>query len=418
MTFPSIERKAKRLRIYIGDSDQWRGKPLYSVLLEQLKKEGLAGATVIRGVASFGAHSRIHTASILSLSADLPLVIEVVDSAEKIQQALETISPMVREGLITLEDVEVLSYTHRFLRPLPADRHVREIMTKDPVTVRADQPLIEAWQIMLDQNIKALPVVDAGGHVIGLLTHEDLLDRAGLNARLAVAQKLDEESLQAEMDILRQSGKQVGDVMSQPAITIHQDEPVGLAAERLVKQGITRMPVVDEKGNLVGMVSRLDVLRLVMDIPEKEHPQAQTRAAGRLAGEVMSKEVPFVRENTDLAGIIASFLSSGEHRVIVVNDADQPVGLISDSDVVGRIQPAHRRGVLGALRGLVSAPAISVTAQEIMSPGAETITADTSVVEAVRRMVSSQRKWLVVVDETSKPIGLIDREIALECLIH
>jgi CBS domain-containing protein len=418
MTFSSIERAAKRLRIYIGDSDQWRGKPLYSVLLEQLKKEGLAGATVIRGVASFGAHSRIHTASILSLSADLPLVIEVIDSAEKIQHAIETISPMVREGLITLDDVEVLTYTHRFLHPLPADKHVREIMTKGPVTVRADQPLIEAWQTMLDQNLKALPVVDPNGQVVGLLTHEDLLDRAGLNARLAVAQKLDEASLQTEMDILRRSGKQVADVMSQPVITIHQEDPIGLVAERLVKQGITRMPVVDEKGDLVGMVSRLDVLRQVMDVPEKEHPQVQTQGVGRLAGDVMSKEVPIVPENTNLPGIIGSFLSSGEHRVIVVNDAGQPVGLISDSDVVGRIQPAHRPGVLGALRGLISAPAITVTAREIMSPGAEIVSAGTTVVEAIRRMVTSQRKWLVVVDEAGKPIGLIDREIALESLIH
>ena len=122
MAFSPIGRNAKRLRIYIGDSDQWRGKPLYAALLEQLKKEGMAGATVVRGVASFGAHSRIHTASILSLSTDLPLVIEVINSPEKIQQAVESISPMVREGLITLEDIEVISYTHRFLRPLPADK--------------------------------------------------------------------------------------------------------------------------------------------------------------------------------------------------------------------------------------------------------------------------------------------------------
>ena len=418
MEFSSIERHAKRLRIYIGDSDQWRGKPLYAVLLEQLKREGLAGATVIRGVAGFGAHSRIHTASILSLSTDLPLVIEVIDSLEKIQHALETISPMVREGLITLEDVEVLAYTHRYLRPLPADRRVHEVMTKDPVAVQADQPLVVAWEKMLDQNLKALPVVNEQGQVVGLLTHEDLLDRAGLNARLAVARQLDEETLNAEMEILRNSGKRVGDVMSQPVFTIYPEESLGLAAERLVKHGITRLPVVDENGRLVGMVSRLDVLRQVMDIPEKEPQPNPQRASGRQAGEVMSQAIPLVGEDMDLSGVIASFLSSGEHRVIVVNVAGQPVGLISDSDVVGRIQPGQRRGVLGALRGLISPPPISVSAREIMSPGAETIPAGLSVVEAIRRMVHSQRKWLVVVDDAGQPIGLIDREIALESLIH
>jgi hypothetical protein len=92
MPLAPIQGQAKRLRIYIGDSDLWRGKSLAAVLLEQLKKEGLAGATVFRGVAGFGAHSRIHTAAILDLSTDLPVVIEVIDTPEKIQHALETVS--------------------------------------------------------------------------------------------------------------------------------------------------------------------------------------------------------------------------------------------------------------------------------------------------------------------------------------
>jgi len=82
MTFSPLGRRAKRLRIYFGESDQWRGRPLYLALLDALKKQGLAGATVVRGVAGFGAHSRIHTASILRLSEDLPVVIEIVDTDE------------------------------------------------------------------------------------------------------------------------------------------------------------------------------------------------------------------------------------------------------------------------------------------------------------------------------------------------
>lgn len=418
MAFTSIQGNAKRLRIYIGDSDQWRGRPLYLVLLEHLKKEGLAGATVYRGIAGFGAHSRIHTTAILDLSVDLPLIIEVIDTPEKIDRALETTSPMVREGLITVEGVEVISYLHRFLRPLPSDLPVHEIMTKDPVAVRGDQAVLLAWEKMLKQNIKALPVVDENDQVIGLLTHEDVMERAGLNARLAVAQKLDEESLAAEMEILRRSNLTVKDVMSQPAITIHRDDPIGLAAERLVKNSITRLPVVDAGGKLAGMVSRLDILRQVMDVPGKAEKQAPEPGAGRTAGEMMAKEVPVVQEETDLAGVIASFLSSGEHRVIVVNAGGLPVGLISDSDVVGRIQPAHRKGILGALRGGRNLSDVSVTARELMSPGVETISRETTVVEAVRKMLRASRKWLVVVDDQGRPVGLVDREIALEALIR
>jgi len=418
MTFTSIQGNAKRLRIYIGDSDRWRGRPLYAVLLEHLKKEGLAGATVYRGVAGFGAHSRIHTSAILDLSTDLPLIIEVIDAPEKIALALETISPMVREGLITVEGVEVISYTHRFLRPLPSDRHVHEIMTRDPIAARADQSILSAWEIMLRQNIKALPVVSEGNLVVGLLTHEDFMERAGLNTRLAVAQRLDEKTLAAEMNTLRDSPLTVVDIMSQPPVTIHLDDPVGLAAERLVKHSITRLPVVDENGMLTGMVSRLDILRLVMDIPEKPQKKMGDQGNGRLASEVMEKEVPVVGNDADLAEVIASFLSSGEHRVIVVNPEGYAVGLISDSDVVGRIQPVHRKGILGALRGKQAVPDISITAGELMSPGVETISGETTIVEAIQTMLAAGRKWLVVIDDQGKPVGLIDREIALEALIR
>lgn len=108
---------AQILSIYIGESDKWRGAPLYAAILETLKKEGIAGATVIRGVAGFGAHSRIHTAAVLRLSEDLPLLIQVVDSPEHIQRAIDLTLDMVREGLVTIQPVEVIRYTHRDKTP-------------------------------------------------------------------------------------------------------------------------------------------------------------------------------------------------------------------------------------------------------------------------------------------------------------
>jgi CBS domain-containing protein len=418
MAYRAIEPNAQRLRIYIGESDQWRGKPLYAVLLETLKREGMAGATVTRGVAGFGAQSHIHTAAILRLSEDLPLIIEVIDSPTNIQHALERISPMVREGLITLDEVKVISYTHRYLRPLPADRLVEEVMSREPVAVQADQTALEAWKIMLDKSLKALPVIDSEGRVTGLLTNEDLLDRAGLSARLAVAQKVDEATLNEEINTLRQSNLRVQDIMSQPVITIHPDDSIGLAAGRMVSNKITRLPVVDPSGRLVGMISRLDILRQVMDIPAATGKSAVPKEAGVLVREVMVEPVPLVNEETDLAGLVAAFISSGEHRLIVVNGEGKPVGLISDSDVIGRIQPHHRRGVLGALRGRTAPPDVNIPARELMSPGAETIPGDTTIVEAIRRMISNHRKWLVVVDDQGNPLGMVNREIVLESLIR
>ncbi len=101
------------LRIFIGSSDHWHGKSLYQALVEEAKKQGLAGVTVLQGVMGYGAHSRIHTARLVDISPDLPIVVELVDDEAKIQAFLPTVHEMVREGLVTLEAARVLLYRHR-----------------------------------------------------------------------------------------------------------------------------------------------------------------------------------------------------------------------------------------------------------------------------------------------------------------
>jgi len=105
-----IEGEGKLLRIFVGESDRWHGKPLYQAIVERVRQEGLAGATVIRGIEGFGADSRLHTARILRLSEDLPVVVEIVDSAEQIERILPVLDEMVGEGMVTVERVEVIAY--------------------------------------------------------------------------------------------------------------------------------------------------------------------------------------------------------------------------------------------------------------------------------------------------------------------
>ncbi len=105
-----LEGQGKLLRIFIGESDHWHGKPLYAAIVERLREQGLAGATVIRGIEGFGAKSHLHTSRLLRLSEDLPLVIEVVDLEERIRSVLPMLDEMVTEGMVTLETVEVIAY--------------------------------------------------------------------------------------------------------------------------------------------------------------------------------------------------------------------------------------------------------------------------------------------------------------------
>ena len=105
-----LEGEGTLLRIFIGESDTWHGKPLYQAIVERVRAEGLAGATVVRGIEGFGADSRVHTSRILRLSEDLPIVVEIVDTAERIDAVLPILDEMVDEGMVTLERVRIVAY--------------------------------------------------------------------------------------------------------------------------------------------------------------------------------------------------------------------------------------------------------------------------------------------------------------------
>jgi PII-like signaling protein len=111
------------MRILIGESDKYQGKPLYEALLERFRKNGLAGATVLRGVAGYGASSVMHTDKILRLSLDLPLIIEVVETEEAIQAILPDLDEMIGGGLITLERARVIMYRPGNVRPSQQEMH-------------------------------------------------------------------------------------------------------------------------------------------------------------------------------------------------------------------------------------------------------------------------------------------------------
>jgi len=105
-----IPREGKLLRVFIGEQDKWQGKPLHEAIVQLARKQGLAGATCLKGFLGYGAKSHLHTAKLLRLSEDLPIVIEIVDSEEKIREFLPQLDGMISDGLVTLEKAEVLVY--------------------------------------------------------------------------------------------------------------------------------------------------------------------------------------------------------------------------------------------------------------------------------------------------------------------
>jgi CBS-domain-containing membrane protein len=204
--------------------------------------------------------------------------------------------------------------------------------------------------------------------------------------------------------------------MTAPAITVGGKDTMGLAAGRMAKHNLKRLPVVNEEGELVGVLSRLDILRLIATAKQPKLPVQTTAGLVRTVQDVMRAEIPSVRAYDDLQTVVDALCEYDSQKLVVVDEAGRPVGLISDSDVVSRIQPSEQRGVLKALRRKATSPRIKVRADELMSPGVITAAPDLPVVEAARQMLAEGRKWIVVVDACGQAVGLVDREILLQSI--
>jgi predicted transcriptional regulator len=204
--------------------------------------------------------------------------------------------------------------------------------------------------------------------------------------------------------------------MTQPVVTVLADEPLGLATSRMVKSGLKRLPVVDNEGKLVGILSRLDILQQVANSQSVFPSASLHKGAIKTVEDVMSTNIPMVNQDDDLSAIIDKFAKTDSHRLIVVDSGGKAIGLISDSDVVARVQPAKRRSILDAFRQIGKPPAGKETAFDLMSPGPLTGAPDLPVVDAIKMMLEKTWKWLVVVDDKGKPLGLVDRQIMLEAI--
>ncbi|MCK6627609.1 MAG: DUF190 domain-containing protein [Anaerolineae bacterium] len=413
---------AQKVTIYIGESDKWGRKPLYAAILELLKKEDCAGATVTRALAGFGAHSRIHTATITDLSADLPLIIEWVDNPARVERVMPRLKEMVVEGLITVHEVEVITYSHRRLRELPAEAPVRDVMSREVHKVQANTPLAEAVELLLDKVYRALPVVDQEGRIVGILTDGDLLDRVDLLA-VSVQKELNEAEIAQELHRLRQTHQMVGEYMTPDPITVTDDTTIAQAVNVMVEHDIKRLPVVDAQRKLAGMVSRVDVLRALAQPPVAESPRKSPPPGQHVrVGEVMMTNVPTVKLDASLAEIVSLLVSHAQRRVIVVDEQRRVVGIITDGDLIKRATAEERRGIIQSLtRRLPLSQADSLhlsqrTAAEVMTGQVITVSSDTSLPEALRLLLTHQIKRLPVVDDEDRLVGLVGRGGILQAL--
>jgi CBS domain-containing protein len=398
------------LRIYCGESDRIDGRPAHEVLVEIARRHGAAGATVLRGVLGFGAGSLVHTAKLLRLSEDLPMVVEIVDRPERIEALLPRIEAAAKGGCITRQSLR--AHFHCPVR-------VHEVMAADVATVKLNTPLPEVVDLLLARGVKAVPVLDADGRVAGIITGGDLLTRGGLDARLSLQQSLPEEARREERGKL--SGRTAADVMTAPVATIDQKAGLREAARLMIKKGLKRLPAVDEAGELVGIVSRADILRSAASLaPAAQALPRFTAGLFQLARDVMFSDVPTAAPDAPLSEIVAKILASPLRRVVVTDASGKVLGIVVDGDLLSRCGPGRKKGILQALFGLGGdegeAACPSGTAAEVMERNVNTVPEDAALMDVLQKMLSCRCKRLVVVDDDFRLLGMVDRDAVLRVI--
>ena len=424
--------KGRQLTIYIGESDLHHHQSLYMAIVEMLRREGLGGATVTRGIAGFGMSSVIHTSAILRLSMDMPIVITVIDRPERIERILAPLVELAPNSLITAHDVEVVHSGFAVREGLP-DIKVAEVMRSEVVTVEPDSPLTAVVELLIDKDFTAVPVVDEARRVVGMVSDSDLLTRGGMSVGLSLKRASDAEFVRQLHSEIENRGRRVAEVMTREVVTIAPDSSIGAAARAMVQHHLKRLPVVDGQGRLVGIVGRLDLLNMIAaaHLPEW-HPEARrpvAAGAGTLVRDVMNREAATVPESASLGEILELLVTSAHKRVVVIDPARHVAGIIADSDLVSRVSRESRPGLVEMLMARVPIERISAvsrrrltklrgrSAAELMTREVVTLHEEMPVASALALSAERHVKRLPVVDASGALVGIVGRSELLRALL-
>ncbi len=421
--------KAKRIRIYVKESDVIGHRPAPYAILEWLRREGAAGATLIRASAGIGASGNLNVDVMPEIAPHLPVIVEWIDAPDRVERLLPELKKIVGRGLITAEDTEIVLYKPHGVRSLPETVTVGQVMSRDVVSVSPDTPLREVVGLVEGKAYRAVPVVE-DGRPVGMITNQDLVERGGLLARVELLGSLsDAERLSA----LQQLGARTArEVMTPDPVTVVEATPVASVAEAMAHRRLKRIPVVDPDGKLIGIVSRLDLLRTVAEAFQAKPEEARP---GGLRGDlplsrVMRKDVPVVHPDTPIQEVLQAVVATRLNRAVVVDAGRRVVGIVTDEELLDRVTPAMRTGALRALMHRLPFSHVGQAEREAehharARSAADLMVAEVAVVrqdrplrEAIAPMMKAPHKLVAVVDELGRLVGALDRADILRGLVQ
>jgi CBS domain-containing protein len=288
--------------------------------------------------------------------------------------------------------------------------------------VRPDTPLAEVVELLVRRRLKAVPVLDEG-RVAGIITGGDLLQRAGMGLRLSVPRSLPPAELAAQLQELAAQQKTAADVMRRPVIAVRADARVSDAVALMTRERVKRLPVVDERGTPVGIISRLDVLAAAAaGAAGAEALPALQPGAGQVARDVMFRDVSTVSPDASLSEVVDRLLATPLRRVVVVDEARRVLSIIVDDDLLARVRgaipPRAWSALLGRLaRGSAEPLDLAGRAADVMERQLYTVPEDAALADVLRIMLEHRVKRIVVTDAQGRLVGMVDRAALLDTIL-
>ncbi len=421
--------RARRVRIYINEGDHVGRVPTHVAVMRFLRKEGAQGATVFRGVEGFGAAGEVHLSHLVDVAGKLPLMVEWIDQAERVERLMPQLQALVRHGFITADETEIMLYEPHPVRALASTVTVDDVMSREITSVEPTAPVRRVVELILGRPYRAVPVLEKG-RVVGIITGSDLVERGGLGVRLELLPRLAKPELRRQLEALSGQAATAADVMTPRPDCVDPSTPLPDVALLMVRHRLKRLPVVDDAGTLVGMVSRYDLLRSAAG--GYELPDAAPRELGLAAdaplSNVMRRDVPTVHPDTPLPETMQAMVSTRLNLAVVVDEHRRVVGLVSDGALLERLTPALHPGVLRSLmlrlpmahtrseEAEAAAHARAQTAGGLMTGNVPVAPENTRLSDAIALMLRDHGKILAVTGTDGALVGIVDRADCLRGL--
>jgi CBS domain-containing protein len=416
--------KYKIIEIFTSEDVKWQGQSIYSAIVDYVNGLKIAARTIVtRGIEGSYESGEVATGRVEVLSYNMPVRIAVILPARELDHVLLKIQEMVTDGIVAVRDQDVIF--HKTSGVLMSKHTlVREIMTESPEKVEVATPVSEVARLLLSSTFTGVPVVDKENHPVGVIAQGDLIYKAEMPIRLGL---LAGSNRQAEEILDGLALKKAGEIMTQPAIVINQDRSATEAVHLMLAKNVKRLVVINDEGELTGILSRLDVFHTILrECPDWRAFQNKDIQVENLkfVSDIVRRDSFTVLPDTPVHEVIRVIDCNDIERVCVVDKEGHFLGLISDKDLliafvdrhpgiwdylISKIPFTERGRRYRELQEHLQAK----TASEVMKTNVMTIKENAPLEEAIHLMLDRVIKRLPVVDAEGRFKGMISRDSLL-----